>query len=195
LVIRPQPTRTDEDPAHCPELGLVLAFLNTRASLDRPERYPERLDTQAHARAWIAADLRETEAAGVRRLSTDDVKTARALRGALVAALGDEDRGDGWQTVNDIAAAYPVRMQFSPGAVQLTPDKPSGLTALVLTSLAIAMRSTSWVRVRLCARETCRAAFYDSSKNATQRWHSYPTCGNRTNQAALRRRRTNDHGS
>jgi predicted RNA-binding Zn ribbon-like protein len=43
-------------------------------------------------------------------------------------------------------------------------------------------------RLRLCANDTCRPVFYDTSRCRTQRWLSCEICGNRHNVAAHRNR-------
>jgi predicted RNA-binding Zn ribbon-like protein len=43
--------------------------------------------------------------------------------------------------------------------------------------------------MRLCRNPTCRAAFYDRSKNNSAVWHDVKACGNAINLRASRARR------
>ena len=51
-----------------------------------------------------------------------------------------------------------------------------------LGQLLDAVRQTSqdgtWPRLKVCARDTCRWAFYDASRNQVRRWCSMAGCGN-----------------
>ena len=53
-------------------------------------------------------------------------------------------------------------------------------------SFVSALRQSRPPRLRLCANDACRRAFYDESKNRTRRWCDPNTCGNR---ARVRRHR------
>ncbi|MFF4955535.1 CGNR zinc finger domain-containing protein [Streptomyces sp. NPDC001222] len=50
--------------------------------------------------------------------------------------------------------------------------------------MAELMADGTWSRIRVCDNEGCRHVFYDTTRSRTQRWHSYATCGNRTNVAS-----------
>ena len=43
-------------------------------------------------------------------------------------------------------------------------------------------------RIRICANDTCRWVFYDTSRTARRRWCDMATCGNRAKQARHRAR-------
>ncbi|NQX26022.1 CGNR zinc finger domain-containing protein [Microbacteriaceae bacterium VKM Ac-2854] len=166
-------------------------MLNTRRSADYPEEYPERLDTLAAARAWAAADLAdEPFAAGVTTLDTDGLAAARTLRDAIVTAIdhrsGEPERTAAWAAIDEAAGRTPLELHLGPNGSALRPAPPVTLAALLLTALSRVLDEGRWSRIRLCARDTCRGAFYDTTRNRTQCWHSYASCGNRSNQAAYR---------
>ncbi|MDR7381806.1 CGNR zinc finger domain-containing protein [Promicromonospora iranensis] len=47
-----------------------------------------------------------------------------------------------------------------------------------------------WERLKVCARDTCRWAFYDASRNHARRWCSMSGCGN---YVKMRRRAASPH--
>jgi predicted RNA-binding Zn ribbon-like protein len=48
----------------------------------------------------------------------------------------------------------------------------------LLTAIDRAERDQTWERLKVCARDTCRWAFYDASRNRSGRWCSMAGCGN-----------------
>ena len=42
----------------------------------------------------------------------------------------------------------------------------------------IAAPAEEWTRLKVCARDSCRWAFYDTSRNRSGRWCSMAGCGN-----------------
>ena len=50
------------------------------------------------------------------------------------------------------------------------------------------MRDGSWARLKVCARDECRWAFYDHSKNRSGRWCVMEVCGNKEKARTYRRR-------
>jgi predicted RNA-binding Zn ribbon-like protein len=51
-----------------------------------------------------------------------------------------------------------------------------------LASLVTAVRSAvdhgTWARLKVCARDSCRWAYYDRSRNRSSRWCTMAGCGN-----------------
>jgi predicted RNA-binding Zn ribbon-like protein len=72
--------------------------------------------------------------------------------------------------------------------VALRPQGPDDPLADLLAALQTALLNGTWDRIRLCANHECSAAFYDTTRSRTQRWHSYAICGNKSNVAAYRAR-------
>ncbi|QYN40685.1 CGNR zinc finger domain-containing protein [Pseudonocardia sp. DSM 110487] len=67
-------------------------------------------------------------------------------------------------------------------------DPVGGLVAL----LDRAAGTEGWERLKVCARESCRWAYYDTSRNRSGRWCSMAGCGNQVKMRrayATRRRR------
>ena len=47
-----------------------------------------------------------------------------------------------------------------------------------VTSAVVAVPADDWARLKVCARDSCRWAFYDASRNRSGRWCSMAGCGN-----------------
>jgi hypothetical protein len=54
-----------------------------------------------------------------------------------------------------------------------------GALGSILADVVVAFSKGTWVRVKICAAEDCRWAYYDHSKSRTGRWCAMETCGNR----------------
>jgi predicted RNA-binding Zn ribbon-like protein len=75
---------------------------------------------------------------------------------------------------------------------RLEPERGDGLQAALGRLLAIVYESEldgTWQRLKVCRSDTCRWAFYDSSRNRSGAWCSMAICGNRMKGRAFRRRR------
>jgi predicted RNA-binding Zn ribbon-like protein len=51
-----------------------------------------------------------------------------------------------------------------------------------------AVADGSWVRAKVCPKDSCRWAFYDQSRNRSRRWCTMDVCGNREKTRAFRER-------
>jgi predicted RNA-binding Zn ribbon-like protein len=117
------------------------------------------------------------------------------VRGAmhdLVAANG----GDGVQrravtTLNEAARRVRLGVRLHPEdgyrlmAEGVGIDRPIGD---LLISVTASMAAGTWSRLKVCANEECRRAFYDLSRNRSGRWCSMSVCGNRMKGRNYRRR-------
>ena len=83
--------------------------------------------------------------------------------------------------LNQALAELPLRMTFGQQGYRLVSvtDTPIGQA---IGQLADAIRECaeggSWPRLKVCARDSCRWAFYDASRNQVRRWCSMAGCGN-----------------
>jgi predicted RNA-binding Zn ribbon-like protein len=168
---------TDDDHAP-PQIRLVRDFVNTR----EPQTGAEALGTPEDLRNWLVErHLVPAQA----QLHPADVATAvsvrEGLRALLIGHAGHEVDDAAVQALNHTMAGVPVRLLFNDTGYSLasTVDTP---LHLALGRLADAVRQSSedgtWPRLKVCARDTCRWAFYDSSRNQVRRWCSMAGCGN-----------------
>jgi len=77
------------------------------------------------------------------------------------------------------------------GHAQLAPVATGVDTALgrLLAIVYTAMAEGTWPRLKVCRSETCRWAFYDSSKNRSGAWCTMAVCGSRVKARSYRQRR------
>jgi predicted RNA-binding Zn ribbon-like protein len=107
-----------------------------------------------------------------------------AFREALRALLADKRDPAAIAVLNAAAARLEVR--FDPdGAARLVGD---GLIASLLAIIARAQADGTWSRMKACAAEDCRWAFYDRSRNRSRTWCSMAECGNRAKARSYRAR-------
>jgi predicted RNA-binding Zn ribbon-like protein len=168
------------------EARRLIGFLNSRPRGGHPD---------ALAGGESAAALLDSLGLGAGSLDDVGLERLRRLRD-LLAVLADREGDDGrrgaaWDAVNEIAAGVPTVVRFVSDEESAVRPAGEGVDAIVgglIADLDRAVSSGSWKRVRLCAYEPCKSAFYDATKSRTQRWHSYEVCGNRANVASYRRR-------
>jgi len=167
-----------EDDAVSPAARLVRDFINTR----EPQIDDESLNTLDDLRDWFAE--RQLLAADA-QLDAADLAAATAVREGLRAVLlghaGHASESGAVDALNDTLADLPVELRFTDQGYRLVSgvDRPFGHA---VAHLADAIRQCSedgtWPRLKVCARDSCRWAFYDASKNKVRRWCSMAGCGN-----------------
>jgi predicted RNA-binding Zn ribbon-like protein len=64
----------------------------------------------------------------------------------------------------------------------------TGALGRLVIDVTDAMTAGTWPRLKVCANDTCRWAFYDHSRAGTGKWCSMRLCGNRAKQKAWRNR-------
>jgi predicted RNA-binding Zn ribbon-like protein len=133
-------------------------------------------------------------AAGLLDASADpgaaDLELARGMRESIRGLLesGDGDLGP----LREVAAGRAATLLVGAGgALALAPqsrgDLPDALFQLLLIIRA-AQEDGIWSRLRICANDVCRWAFYDRSKNRQGHWCDMAVCGNRLKNRELRAR-------
>jgi predicted RNA-binding Zn ribbon-like protein len=168
-------------------LELIRQFVNTFDVESGWEGFgsPEELG------AWLAERrLLPTS----RRLSDADLATTIALREALREALaanaGHAESTTARQTLDHLAAHYPLRVRLDAGA-RLEPSGGTGVApaiARLLGTMYDAMTLGTWGRLKVCRNDECQWAFYDHSRNRSGAWCRMAICGNRMKGRAFRAR-------
>jgi len=170
------------------ELALVQAFINT---LD-PRPGIEELSTPAALKSWLIARglMNRTE-----RISENDLRHAKevreALRDLLAADAEHALKPASAQTLSRAARGAQLLVQFTPDGSATFAPVASGVDEALGRLLAIttlAMVDGSWQRLKICADDTCRWAFFDYSKNYSRNWCSMASCGNRDKARRFRSR-------
>jgi predicted RNA-binding Zn ribbon-like protein len=185
-------------PAAAPgRLELVRRFVNTR-DIDRDT---DAFETATALERWLHdADLLP----GGNRVRAGDVDHAVEVREALRAMLL-ANHGTGSGGGRGPAAAPPEALQVLNGALRRagqsvaftadagwTTEPTAGAADAALGRLlgvvVTAMADGTWPRLKVCANDTCRWAFYDRSRARSARWCQMGACGNRAKQRAWRTR-------
>ena len=170
------------------DLDLVVEFVNTR-DIDRDTddlATPDRLAGWLRERRLITADT---------RIGTAELEQAVGLREALRAVLlahNGSPSGGRAQALEEVAERGGLSVCFAgDGTVRLATraDGFAGGLARLLVPIAQAAGDGSWERVKACAADDCRWAFYDRSRNRSARWCDMAVCGNRTKVRAYRSKR------
>ncbi len=149
----------------------------------------------ATARAWLVdSGVLDADAP----LSDDELARAREVRESLRRLL--ERRADDRPAsspdlgaLRELAASQRPRLTIGEaGALEVEcaghETLPDGLFELLLIIRA-AQEDGTWPRLKVCANDECRWAFYDRSRNQQGNWCSMAVCGNRLKNRELRARR------
>jgi predicted RNA-binding Zn ribbon-like protein len=157
---------------------LLRDFVNTR----EPQLDTDSLATANHLRDWFAA--RHLLAPGA-RLGADDLPRARAVREGLRTILlghaGHSSDPAALEAYTVTLAELPVRLEYINGRHRLVTalDEPAAYAFVeLLEAIQQCEKDHTWHRLKVCARDSCRWAFYDASRNQTRRWCSMAGCGN-----------------
>ena len=180
----------DSEAKPAPEpLVLIQALVNTVELPDGQDRLADLDD----AHAWLVA---HELLAPTARLTAADLRLARAYGKAcaLCSSTMPVVRGRPLllAPLRDVAAAAQVRAGLDgDGAVRLAAPGDSVKERMVGLLLIIrdAQRDGSWSRLKACANDECRWAFYDRSRNYGGTWCDMATCGNKLKNREFRARR------
>ena len=129
------------------------------------------------------------------RFTERDRETFIALRDAIRALIeaeyGTPISAEDAELIDRIGLAAGLHPHFHASHAPTLEPKGRGVAAAFGAIVAVAFVGAfdgSFEHLKLCADETCRAVFYDRSKNHSGRWCSMATCGNRNKVRAWRDR-------
>ena len=174
-----------------PALVAVVALVNTGRNAQ---------DTLT-APADLAVFLDEHGYTGRRDGTEEELRSVRALRERL-ALFWQIGRDEAANEVNAIlrecgAVPFLTRHDASDWHIHVTDstdpvaDRIGAETAMALIDL---IRADEFDRLTLCAAPDCESVVIDMSRNRSRRFCAHRNCGNRTNVAAYRRRRSQAPG-
>ena len=161
-----------------PAVGLLQEFVNTY----EPQTGLESLTSASALRTWLAG--RELVEPGAILTEPDlaDLLTVReGLRNVLLGHAGHEPDPAAVAALSTTLADFPLRLELGPAGYRLISarDDPAGRAlGRILDAVRQSTEDGSWGRLKVCARDTCRWAFYDASRNQVRRWCSMAGCGN-----------------
>lgn len=181
------PGTAETKPAPLPLL-LVQGFVNTRDLEDATDVF----DAPATARQWLL-DAGLLDGAG--ELTESDLERARTVREAIRALIEADGpvADDRLEPLRRLSATHRAQLTLDEdGAIALENSRRGGLDDALFELLLIvhrAQRDGTWPRLKICANDECRWAFFDRSKNQQGHWCSMAVCGNRLKNRELRARR------
>ena len=161
-----------------PAVRLVRDFVNTY----EPQAGDESLGSTDALRNWLAArDLLPSDAAVEDADLAAAVTVREGLRNVLLGHAGHDPDPEAVEALQVSLADVPLRRDFATGGYRLISTRADPV-GQALGQLLDAIRQSSqdgtWPRLKVCARDTCRWAFYDASRNQVRRWCSMAGCGN-----------------
>lgn len=155
---------------------------------------PDRLADPDDARPWLVDnDLLASDT----ELDDADLQLLRDVREALRALLmrnagGPSPTETELAPLRTVAAGGAARAEFdADGEVRLAALGDSVTERLIDLVLTIrdAQRDGRWARLKVCANDECRWAFYDRSRNHGGTWCEMSACGNKLKNREFRARR------
>jgi predicted RNA-binding Zn ribbon-like protein len=170
------------------DLAILQRFVNTadlEAGTDELSD-PDRLAAWAREAGLAGADVRIDEA-DRRRV----IEFREALRALLVSHHGGEPDEYTIRTLDAAAGDAHVLVSFGPDGVARLRAAGEGADAVLAGLVAIIARAEAegtWPRLKACAADACRWAFYDRSRNRSGTWCSMSVCGNRAKARSYRAR-------
>jgi predicted RNA-binding Zn ribbon-like protein len=159
-------------------LGLVESFMRTRNEVtDEPG-----------LRRWYAAHALPPAAPGTYDRA---VGLREALRRLMLTNNGGTADPAAVARVNAEITACGLRPQLAADASHLRWPAGDDALGVILAAVVAAMADGTWPRMKACAADDCRYAFYDHTRNRSGRWCDVSGCGANARMRAYRRRREN----
>jgi predicted RNA-binding Zn ribbon-like protein len=165
--------------ALAPSARAVRDFVNTF----EPQVNSELLTSPQAAGRWLADhQLLGSDAV----LDEEDLvvllEVREGLREVLRAHTGEDVDAAVLERLDTVLARLPLRVVFDaaaePALAALPGDGSAHAVAALLDAVYRCVSEGTWNRLKVCARHSCRWAFYDTSRNRSGRWCSMNGCGN-----------------
>lgn len=161
-----------------PKIRLLRDFVNTY----EPQVGGESLSDSAALKDWLVVQHLLPGEAQVSDADLAATLTVReGLRNVLLGHAGHEPDPQTAAEFRSVLDDLPLRLDFEAGGYRLVSVRRDDV-GRALSGLLDAVRQTSedgtWSRLKVCARDTCRWAFFDASRNQVRRWCSMAGCGN-----------------
>lgn len=161
-----------------PQIRLIRDFVNTY----EPQVDEESLPSSDALRDWLVQQHLVPAGAVV---TDGDLTTTlvvrEGLRNVLLGHAGHDPDPERIDALRAALADLPVRLDLDVDGYRLIAVRTDPV-GQALAQLLDAVRQTTqdgtWPRLKVCARDTCRWAFYDASRNQVRRWCSMAGCGN-----------------
>jgi predicted RNA-binding Zn ribbon-like protein len=166
----------------------VQSFLDT----SRPGSGEDELGDRDSAVRWLVRNRlidpdTTIDSGDVARL----VGVREALRGLARGNGGDGVDVRAVTALNEAARTIRLGMRLHPDDGYRLVSEGRGIhrpIGALLVRVLTAMADGTWERLKVCADDTCRSAYYDASRNRSGVWCSMATCGNRVKGRTYRQR-------
>ncbi|HET9852559.1 MAG TPA: CGNR zinc finger domain-containing protein [Candidatus Limnocylindrales bacterium] len=187
--------------SHGIDLESALDFLNTlhpgHSRTDEQHQRDEHLASPRDAAMWfLEQDLVHPEAGLL--ISDTDLARIRRVRSALREVVdavveGRTPEADAVHLVNaTLEMRRPTRLELDGSALRIGhrhADTPvDDALALIAEAIIEELATGRPERLRVCANDRCRWAFFDSSPTGRRRWCDMRSCGNQAKAARYRAR-------
>jgi hypothetical protein len=179
------------------EVRLVNEFLNSLdletfgEHAEKPDEEREGLRSSERLKAWLVGrDLLGKDALVGEEDRELAVKVRDALR--LAASANSRPAREGSDAAGTSFDELPLVVRLGGDS---KPELASGEGGVkralgrILADVVVAASKGTWARMKICAAEDCRWAYYDHSKSRTGRWCAMETCGNRHKTRRYRQKR------
>ncbi|RLP84361.1 zf-CGNR multi-domain protein [Micromonospora sp. BL4] len=168
-----------EDDAGVPAaVRLVRDFVNTF----EPQIDDEMLTSPDRLRDWFVERNLLAQDTYLGPADLDVAVTVReGLRAVLLGHAGHHGDPAAIDQLNRALAGAPVALRFADDGHRLAPAGAAPLDralAGLVDAIRVCGEDGTWPRLKVCARDTCRWAYYDASRNQARRWCSMAGCGN-----------------
>jgi predicted RNA-binding Zn ribbon-like protein len=187
--------------SHGIDLESALDFLNTlhpgHGRTDEQHARDEHLASPADAAMWFLEQELIHPDAGIRFTDVELARVRRvrsALREVVDAVVeGRKPEADAVHLVNAVLEARrPTRLELDGSALRIGhrhADTPvDDALALIAEAIIEELATGRPERLRVCANDRCRWAFFDSSPTGRRRWCDMRSCGNQAKAARYRAR-------
>jgi predicted RNA-binding Zn ribbon-like protein len=187
--------------SHGIDLESALDFLNTlhpgHGRTDEQHDRDEHLASPADAAMWFLEHELVHPEAGI-RIGDNELARIRRVRSALREVVdsvvqGRTPEADAVHLVNaTLEARRPTRIELDGTALRIGhrhADTPvDDALALIAEAIIEELATGRPERLRVCANDRCRWAFFDSSPTGRRRWCDMRSCGNQAKAARYRAR-------
>ena len=187
--------------SHGIDLESALDFLNTlhpgHGRTDEQHQRDEHLASPADAAMWFLEHELVHPDAGI-RIGDNELNRIRRVRSALREVVdsvvqGRTPEADAVYLVNaTLEARRPTRLELDGTALRIGhrhADTPvDDALALIAEAIIEELATGRPERLRVCANDRCRWAFFDSSPTGRRRWCDMRSCGNQAKAARYRAR-------
>lgn len=170
------------------DLRIVQALVNSRDLATGRDELASPEDLSDWLARWHLVPPETTigEREHARTLAVRD-----GLRAVVGARRGGAPDRDAVARLDAEAEGVMLRVRFDAAGTARHEPAAGGLDgalARLLHVVAIARVEGQWHRLKLCANEGCRRAYYDASRNLIGKWCSMRRCGGRAKSRTWRRR-------